>query len=794
MSIMVEEKKSKTNLPLLGWIISAVLIITLTVFGINHISNKEEKSTQIENEKIISDLFDKLDANYQMTVLPDAKASYVDSLNAYKSARAQVIEEAIIKQISEQLTKEAQVNATAIENNTKTLFIWGAILALSLHIMLLLIYMELRKQAKPSRRDEYLEDFAHTQEYHQRYQAPIVTDETSSPIAPVPAPIVTTENEKTEHIATKPVAPQPIVEVVEETIANVTETNSHENNTELATDYNDRLLSVLNMESNVEKLEMLEKLASEIENETNLTSDDKDALLYQTSFYLAQSLHLNNNDKEAIEIYSKLIDTNAEQPRVYFERGNTYLSSLEPDKAIEDYNKAIEIMPDYTEAYLNRGLAYMAKEDYEMAIKDFDNVTNSDVDNVKAIYNKSIAYFKKKNYQEALDKLENLLRIEPDNTKAYNLRGLIYTETGETHQAIEDFGKAIEMDPQYTEAYRNSGIAYSQLSEYNLAIFNFDKAIELDPQNTDIFYDRGNAYLHLQEYSKAVSDFDKVLDIDPFNIDLNTKKGISCFEQGQYTSAMSCLKNVIRLSPDHKTATEYIKKIEEIEKSANDNLSEAKAMEEDFGNTDTKNNDSIEEVVAANTSDAATYFDAATAYFDDNNFEKAIEQFSKSIELDNENAQAYYMRGLSYSYIRDFDAAITDFNQSLDLSPGNADVYYNRGNAYTNKQQYDDAIKDYSESVSISPQIPEAFFNRANIFYNLGQYDSAIEDYTSAITINPQYIKAFFNRALAHKTNKQYANSVEDFEQVKRLDPDNVRLIEKAQRQIDNLRKLIDKE
>ena len=62
------------------------------------------------------------------------------------------------------------------------------------------------------------------------------------------------------------------------------------------------------------------------------------------------------------------------------------------------------------------------------------------------------------------------------------------------------------------------------------------------------------------------------------------------------------------------------------------------------------------------------------------NFDKAIKDFSKAIELDPKNAYAYNNRGLYKYHIQDKAGAIEDYNKAIELDPNNREAYFNKAN------------------------------------------------------------------------------------------------------------------
>ena len=50
-------------------------------------------------------------------------------------------------------------------------------------------------------------------------------------------------------------------------------------------------------------------------------------------------------------------------------------------------------------------------------------------------------------------------------------------------------------------------------------------------------------------------------------------------------------------------------------------------------------------------------------------YQKAIEEFSQTIELDPQYAEAYYIRGHSYANLGQYERAIEDFDNAIELEP-----------------------------------------------------------------------------------------------------------------------------
>jgi tetratricopeptide (TPR) repeat protein len=60
------------------------------------------------------------------------------------------------------------------------------------------------------------------------------------------------------------------------------------------------------------------------------------------------------------------------------------------------------------------------------------------------------------------------------------------------------------------------------------------------------------------------------------------------------------------------------------------------------------------------------------------------------------------LRGNSYTAKGDFDHAIADFSRQIEIEPDNADAYRYRSAAYARKQNHEAALADYDRAIEMT--------------------------------------------------------------------------------------------
>ena len=84
-----------------------------------------------------------------------------------------------------------------------------------------------------------------------------------------------------------------------------------------------------------------------------------------------------------------------------------------------------------------------------------------------------------------------------------------------------------------------------------------------------------------------------------------------------------------------------------------------------------------------------------------------------------------------------FEKAIEDYTKAIEINPKHAEAYFIRGNIFKKRDMYDKAIEDYTKAILSNPNYAEAYGARGRIYNERELFDTAIEDFTKAIQLNP---------------------------------------------------------
>ena len=181
----------------------------------------------------------------------------------------------------------------------------------------------------------------------------------------------------------------------------------------------------------------------------------------------------------------------------------------------------------------------------------------------------------------------------------------------------------------------------------------------------------------------------------------------------------------------------------------------------------------LTQAINYNPNNSQAYQHRGNAYYDLEDYQKAIEDYTKAIQLNPNYINAYFNRGLARYDAEDFSGAIADYSKVIELQPQDADAYYKRGLAQYDLQNYQKAIEDYSETIRLQSDNPLAYRSRGIARVNAGDLQGGLADYTEAIRLDPKNILAYYDRGRTRFHLGDYQGALADYDRVIALEPDN---------------------
>lgn len=136
------------------------------------------------------------------------------------------------------------------------------------------------------------------------------------------------------------------------------------------------------------------------------------------------------------------------------------------------------------------------------------------------------------------------------------------------------------------------------------------------------------------------------------------------------------------------------------------------------------------------------HFELARLYLQMNN-EKAIDEFTKAVELNPMDAGGHASLGFAYLNLRqDTIMSKIQFEKALELDPKNADVYLGFGGLYEEFNDIEKAIENYELAIKYNSKNAYAYYRLGVIYKDEGKLPEAVHNLFYALQYNPNLKEA----------------------------------------------------
>jgi len=156
---------------------------------------------------------------------------------------------------------------------------------------------------------------------------------------------------------------------------------------------------------------------------------------------------------------------------------------------------------------------------------------------------------------------------------------------------------------------------------------------------------------------------------------------------------------------------------------------------------------SVRKPLAGNT--AQFFLEQGEKQFEQKHFAVAVRTLSAALRRDPRLADAYRVRGEALDQMGLPQRAIQDFTKYIELKPSDARGYACRGDAHNFNLDHDLALADYNHAIKIQPSSVSAHLGRGLAYAGMEKYEEAIKDYQVVLRANPDHTEALANMGVA---------------------------------------------
>ena len=424
--------------------------------------------------------------------------------------------------------------------------------------------------------------------------------------------------------------------------------------------------------------------------------------------------------KEGEEFLDKAIHLLPKNAGLYINRALARFNQNNLRGAMSDYDTALDFDPNNFLGHYNRGLLRAQVGDDNRAITDFDFVLKLEPDNLMALYNRALLLEQTGNPRAAIRDYSKVIEQYPNFWTGLHQRAQCYRKLGMTKQAELDEFRILkaQIDKRFGRQPRLSKKQMRKRSDEDIEKYNqLAVADEQEVQNEYQSDYRGRVQnrrvgmdympmyvLSTERYQSAVKHYvayDRQVDALNAVMPANAQLYIICnqptlSEAGtkRYFARIDSLSQQIDRSRSSREACPLLF-CRAVAYSVIQNYQDAI--------------DDLSAYLQIDSTSATAYWQRAVCQTRLNNFNASqgtdvkmktanvLSDLTEAIKL-NANAYLYYNRGNVYVERHDYQHAIDDYTRAIELDPNLAEAWYNRGLVRLSLKQQEEGNNDLSKA------------------------------------------------------------------------------------------------
>jgi len=132
----------------------------------------------------------------------------------------------------------------------------------------------------------------------------------------------------------------------------------------------------------------------------------------------------------------------------------------------------------------------------------------------------------------------------------------------------------------------------------------------------------------------------------------------------------------------------------------------------------------------------------------------------------------YFRSGRIYEQFREYDRAEEDFLKSLQLNPDNTFALYSLGTLYADREDYGKAEQFFDRILAVQPDAAIVHKDLGSLYFAQGEYYKAREQFEAAVKLDPRNVAAIFNLGTIHLMQHRLVDAEREFLRLLVLDAD----------------------
>ena len=306
---------------------------------------------------------------------------------------------------------------------------------------------------------------------------------------------------------------------------------------------------------------------------------------------------------------------------------------------------------DSSDFYLNKANVARQERRIQLALNLYDKAVKFDTTNIPAVKTLGDYALETRNFRIALEAYTLWNRRDPSNEETLPKLAGIYFNFGRYKDALS-CAEQWEQKHKDKPLHYISGMSHYYLENYPFAINRLLYAAETDSTNAQLYYTIGRSYVEMERYTQAIPYYKKAANFD-------TKNARYVYEMGMVYYSIPDDKNAIAM---FELAAErgWVQNADYFENLAYGYMN--------IGNF-TKATELLQKSLEKRPYSVGVTYALAESQYKSGQFQNAIQNWDKVLQVDVKNARSLYMIGMCYQKMGQKEMGMALCDKAIEMDP-----------------------------------------------------------------------------------------------------------------------------
>lgn len=480
--------------------------------------------------------------------------------------------------------------------------------------------------------------------------------------------------------------------------------------------------------------------------------DNTTALFDRAAAYLRTKRY-----ESAFTDFSMLCRLTPNDARAWYNAGLSARHLQKYPLAILHFDKTLELRSAQPLALMERGYCRYLLKNYNESERDYADAIRFLPRNADAWYSLSLAQYQMRNLSAATVSISRALQINPTNSTYRLQRGYLSLDFIEKNVAKYQSELCDSIAGHKTSKYnfkkKNESVGYRNIiadasaivsgtkenriaglllrgycyflsADFSRAISDFSRVIAEAPE-PDAFYYRAVTSVKKGEYVKALTDINRAVQIQPKSINYRILRGDILTKNGKYNEAVELFSGILRTdsytgsynatvlcnraaaylgAKNYSAALNDVNRAIELNTVSADSWFQSGAILASIADSEGTARHRVLLDMLRTTAQTGVETQISTRQdVDTALMHRAIDCFSRSIQLRCFESKAYIARASSRAVLQDYDGALSDALQAVELDAKNPEAHIEAGAAYLALRDTKSMFGEFKAAARLAP-------------------------------------------------------------------------------------------